>query len=65
MTDEIEIKFYCPKCNTTLEHEYTTNDIFSKSSLEFTCQKCGHTAQVLTKKVIDEATQKVIKALGG
>ncbi len=65
LSDEIEIKFYCPECNTILEHDYTNHDIFSKDKLTFTCQKCGHIGAIKTTTVIDEATKKAIKVLGG
>lgn len=63
MPDSITIYFYCPKCKTKLEHDYTDKDIFNKDKLEFTCQKCGHIDTIKTKKVIEDATKKAIKEL--
>lgn len=60
MDINVNMQFQCTKCNTIIKHNYTQDDVLSKSYLELTCQKCGNYQEVSTSNIIEKAKEEAI-----
>ena len=59
---KVDLTFICPKCGTTVEHNYTQDDVLNKEELEFNCE-CGYSEKVKTSTLIDKAMNATKKEL--
>lgn len=60
---EVNVQLLCPNCKTPVQHDYTQNDLETKTALNFTCQNCNHEFEKQTSEIIKQVKEKVIKEL--